>query len=147
MPANRKISGTWRGRLVDIQGFEGELELNLKCDGNDKVDGTFAVAIGGHHSSLSQRGQAQGTISDKGVALSLIGKELPVQISLTGDVLNLKRGGIGLRGVYHVDSRVYSPLQGGITCVSKDQVGEVDVATRRTSSEPKNVKRSGGKTV
>ena len=55
-----RLSGIWRGNLVDVQGFEGEVELNLKSDDDGQLRGTFSVEIGGHHSTLLQRGSVRG---------------------------------------------------------------------------------------
>ncbi len=44
MVDEKRLSGRWRGRLVDIQGFEGEIELELK--GSD--DQTLFAAMSGN---------------------------------------------------------------------------------------------------
>ena len=65
MPANRKLSGVWRGRLVDIQGFEGEVQLTLQSEDDGQVHGTFVVEIGGHHSTLLQPAELRGNATEK----------------------------------------------------------------------------------
>lgn len=133
MVAIKRMSGSWRGRMVDVLGFEGELELDLKAGRGGEIKGQYHIEIGAGHSSLQQRGDIAGTISEKGLKLALVGERLPVKISLNGDAIELRDGGVGLRGVYEVSARGYSPLQGGIVCASKDQKLGLEVATRRDS--------------
>jgi hypothetical protein len=131
MVAVRKLSGLWRGRLVDIQGFEGELELDLKGGSAGQLTGTFNVSIAANHAPIRQRGAVEGKFSDDKLTLALVGKDLPVKIGLIGDVLDLRDGGVGLRGSYEVSAKTFSPLQGGVACAAKDQKFEDDVASRR----------------
>ena len=131
MPAIQKLSGSWRGRLVDVQGFEGDLQLTLKSDDDGQLRGTFTVQIGTHHSSLRHHGEVQGKGTEKELSLALAprDREVPVKISLTADVLDLRDGGMGLRGTYEVSARAYSPLQGGVVCASAHRKDEDDVVT------------------
>ena len=140
MPAIQKLSGAWRGRLVDIQGFEGELHLTLKSDDNGELRGTFTVQVGTHHSSMRQEGEVHGKGSEKTLTLALAPepRRRPVKINLTADVLALRDGGTALRGIYEVSARGYSPLRGGVVCASthrKDD-DEVVTATRQTREHP-----------
>jgi hypothetical protein len=131
MPAIHDISGVWRGKLVDIQGFEGDVELTLKAADDGQLQGTFAVTIGGHHGAVRRRGEVRGKSTEKQVSLALTSKdkELPVKISATGDVLNLRGGGAGLRTTYQISAKGYSPLQGGVLCASKDRKDVEETAT------------------
>ncbi|MGD1973600.1 MAG: hypothetical protein PVH37_20900 [Desulfobacterales bacterium] len=127
----RRISGNWRGRLVDVQGFEGDLELNLKSGRDGRLSGMFSVEIGANHSTLRQRGTVEGKVSQKGLNLAFAVEKPPLKIKLTGDVIDLRDGGLGLRGAYDVSARNFSPLQGGVACAAKDQKVEVEIATKR----------------
>jgi hypothetical protein len=126
-----RLSGIWRGRLIDVQGFEGEVELNLKSDDDGQLSGTYSVEVGGQHSTLRQHGSVRGKGTEKGLSLTLVGKEQPVNISLKGNILKLTDGGMGLSATYDVSAKGFSPLQGGVVCASKDQKVEVDIATKR----------------
>lgn len=133
MPAIRKLSGLWRGRLVDVQGFEGDLEINMRAGSAGQLSGTFDVAIGATHSTIRRQGTIEGKVSGQELRLALIGRDLPVKFELVGEVLNLRDGGLGLKGVYEVSAKGFSPLQGGVVSAAKDQKLEVDIATRRAA--------------
>lgn len=122
MPENNSIQGTWTGRLVDVQGFEGEITFDLKQEKKgQEVYGSFDAAIGVNHTSMRQRGAVKGSLA--GDRLDLIfetkaGDERPVVIRMAGQVQPLKEGGAGLKATYEVSARGFSPLQGGILCAS-----------------------------
>jgi hypothetical protein len=129
-----RLSGIWRGRLIDIQGLEGDVELNLKSGDNGQLHGTFSVEIGGHHATLRQHGSVQGKSTERGLRLALVGDERPVKIGLTGNILQLRDGGMGLSATYEVSAKGFSPLQGGVVCASKGQKVEVELVSKREVS-------------
>ena len=133
MVANRRIPGTWRGRLLDVQSFEGALTLHLKSVRGGRVRGTFNVEIGQTHSSLRRDGEVGGTYEEGRLELAFIGEELPVKILLSASVQELLDGGVGMSGTYEVSARQFSPIQGGVFCASKDRKVEV-VAAKLTET-------------
>ncbi len=143
MPTARRLSGVWRGRLVDIQGFEGALELKLESGAGGKLRGSYHVDIATTHSAMRQQGEVHGSYSKSGLSLAFASKEPPIGIRLTGDVLDLRDGGVGMRGVYEVSAKTFSPLQGGVISAAKDQRADVDIASKRDATQAPRV---GGST-
>jgi hypothetical protein len=128
-----RLTGIWRGRLVDVLGFEGELELDLVSTDDGQLHGTFGAEIGGHHSTLRRTGKVRGKGTERAINLVLVGEDQqsPVKINLKGDVLELRDGGVGMRATYQVSAEHFSPLQGGILTASKDRQKEVEIVARR----------------
>jgi hypothetical protein len=141
MPSARRLSGVWRGRLVDVQGFEGVLELTIESGAAGRLRGSYNVEIATTHSTMRQQGEVHGSYSQKGLSLAFASKEPPIEIRLAGDVLDLRDRGVGMRGVYEVSARTFSPLQGGVISAAKDQRPDVDIASKRDATK---APRAGG---
>lgn len=120
MSADHASKDRWLGRLVDVQGFEGELALDLRLPKSGKsVSGSYDVSIGVNHMSSRQHGAVSGTLAKDRLKLVLeAGKEPPVTISLEGSLRKLQDGGLGLCATYRVSTRGYSPLQEGVVVAS-----------------------------
>ena len=56
-------------------------------------------------------------------------KQPQVRISMDGDVIDSRNGGLGRSASYAVSARGFSTLRGGIVCASKD--GEVEVVAAK----------------
>lgn len=122
MPFTESMQGKWTGRLVDVQGFEGEISLDLKHDKKGKeVSGSFNVAIGVNHASMRYDGTVSGYLEKDTIKLTFeakTGKGEPVVITLVGQAQTLREGGAGLKATYEVAAKGFSPLQAGILCVN-----------------------------
>lgn len=134
--ADQSIGGHWTGRLVDVQGFEGTVVLDVEPGGSAKeVRGAFAVEIGVNHGSSRARGQLKGSLRGEMLSLAFeTDADPPFRIVMDGQVRQLRPGGLGLAATYSVDGRSYSPLQGGILCASKGQP-ETSVAMGRSPAK------------
>jgi len=117
----KKLSGTWRGRLIDVQGFEGELRLDVAARSDGRISGEYGVTIGATHTSMVQRGKLTGAWKDGVLTLGFALEKPPVKVAVKAEALALRDGGVGLTGVYKVSARNFSPLQGGVISVSKDR--------------------------
>lgn len=119
MQHDDSVEGKWTGRLIDVQGFEGELTFELREEKKgQELYGSFDVTLAGTHAPIRQEGSIRGT-RERGrlvlVVLMLQGeKRQPVSIRLEGDAKALKEGGIGLCATYDVSVKGFSPLQGGV---------------------------------
>jgi hypothetical protein len=113
------VAGTWRGRLVDIRGFEGQISLHLQGEGGE-VKGVAEAVIGATHVSEAYRipvaGKARG---DRLVLEGRAGGEQGVGFAIDARVFELPGGGSGLRGTYEVAARGFSPLRAGAIAASK----------------------------
>ena len=117
----KRLGGAWRGRLVDLQGFEGEILLTLETADKGVLAGEFSVSIGGSHTSIVQRGTVRGSFKPDTVALSFQLRNPPVKVVVRATAQVLRDGGVGLSGTYDVSAKGFSPLQGGAIAVSKDR--------------------------
>lgn len=143
------VEGRWRGRLVDVQGFEGELSLELQRATGGFV-GSFRAAIGGQHETMQRDGAVRGALEKDRLRLVVeTGEQEPVTIQLDGQLIALRDGGVGLAGTYEVATRGFSPLKGGIISANKDRpapsilVGGGTVSVSRTRAD---APRSGRRT-
>jgi hypothetical protein len=122
MANNRSTGDRWLGHLIDVQGFEGELALDLRTvKGKDKqaVEGVYDASIGVNHQSSRQQGRASGSVSKSRLKLVLSAdSEPPVTISLDAEIRTLRDGGQGLCGTYQVAARGHSALQEGVVVAS-----------------------------
>lgn len=110
------VAGTWRGRLIDIRGFEGEITLRLDGEGG-AVKGVVDAAIGATHSSEVRRLAVTGKIDED--RLTLEGEAADgVGIGIDARLFALTGGGVGLRGTYEVAARAFSPLRAGVIAAS-----------------------------
>ena len=117
----KRLGGAWRGRLVDLQGFEGEILMTLQAVDEAAVGGTFSVSIGSTHASLVQRGEVKGTVRDSVVMFAFQLRDPPVKVVWRATAQDLRDGGVALSGTYDVSAKTFSPLQGGAISVSKDR--------------------------
>lgn len=120
MASTPGMRGTWTGRMVDLQGFEGEITLRLeRGEKSGTVMGWFDVAIGGHHDSIRRRGTVEGRQTDDRIVLNLeVGDEKAARIAVDGRVWALNSGGTGLCATYDVAAKSFSPLRGGVLALS-----------------------------
>jgi hypothetical protein len=131
------MSGRWRGRLIDVQGLEGELALDLKVDGRGRVSGLARTAIGGHHVPLELLEEVSGRAKADRLELELVGgEERPVAILLTARVMEMTGGGLGMCAEYDVSARGFSPLQGGVAALNKDAPVPAAQAARQDAGGP-----------
>lgn len=115
MKRTRTIEGSWTGRLIDIQGFEGEFFLELKQNAENKVYGTFRVIIRDEEALLIQEGATEGTVLKDTFDIVFVPKNKEaVKIRMEGRVQDLREEGLGLRATYDVSGKTLSPFQGGI---------------------------------
>ena len=117
----KRLGGAWRGRLVDLQGFEGEILLTLRAADDSVVGGSFSVSIGSTHASVVQRGEVKGTVRDSAATFAFQLREPPVEVVWRATAQDLRDGGVALSGTYRVSAKTFSPLQGGAISVSKDR--------------------------
>ena len=111
MPA---ISGSWDGRFIDVGGFEGTLQLYLK-EGRGKVDGRYVVSVLDEHGPIDDEGGIKGTVDGERVQLTFSSKQgQDVRISFVGQVFACRNDGLGIKGVYDIAARRFSPLGGGV---------------------------------
>ena len=120
MAATPTMRGTWTGRMLDLQGFEGEITLRLdRGEKSGAVMGLFDVAIGSHHDSVRQRGTVDGRLAGDRLVLFLkVGEDGAIRIAVEGRVWQLHDGGTGLCATYDVASRAFSPLRGGVLALN-----------------------------
>ncbi len=113
-----EVSGTWRGRLVDIRGFEGQISLRLA--GEAAVKGTAEVAVGATHTSDAYRIPVSGKLSEGRMVLEgTAGGDPGVGFAIDCQVFEIPSGGLGLQGTYEVAARGFSPLRAGVIAASK----------------------------
>ena len=113
----RDLAGTWKGKLVDVLGLDGELELMLEFAGKGEVSGRFQMRIHHTHSVQELEGQLSGKVS--GTEIELIHKgpremgfRFLGQIKRTGQ----QRRELSMVGCYEVDSQArpgFVPMRGG----------------------------------
>lgn len=121
MASDRSSVVRWQGRLMDVQGFEGEVTLDLRGPrGKDNaVEGTFEAAIGVNHHSSLQQGKVVGKASKSRLNLRLtVHADPPLTIELDAGVQSLRDGGRGLCGTYSIQTRGHSALQEGVAVLS-----------------------------
>lgn len=121
MASDTRSTVRWQGRLMDVQGFEGELTLDLRGPrGKDNaVEGTFDASIGVNHHSSRQQGKVSGTATKSGLKLRLmVQADPPLSIELDAGVHGLRDGGQGLCGTYSISTRGHSALQEGVAVLS-----------------------------
>ena len=115
-----KVSGKWQGRLLDAAGFEGIINLEMRGRG-EKVSGTYDVALITQHGDNPRRGKLAGRLSEGKIALTLKpGSKTDPKIELHGNVFKSGQG-LGLKGIYEIEQRKFSPLVRGIVCASSDR--------------------------
>lgn len=142
-----KVSGKWQGRLLDAAGFEGIINLELRGRGG-KISGTYDVALITQHGENSRRGKLAGRISRDKIGLTLEpANDSDPKIELQGNVFQSGRG-LGLKGMYEIERRKFSPLVRGIVCASNDQVtGQPEIKVvnpEADSGKPKKPRRKKG---
>lgn len=119
MVDTRGLSGAWRGRLIDIRGYEGEVALRLGGEG-DKLTGVAEVSVGGTHASESHRMVLTGELQeDRLVLTGAVPGDVGVEFGIEADVFEMPIGGIGLRGTYEVGTKRWSSLRAGVITASK----------------------------
>lgn len=112
------VAGTWRGRLIDIRGYEGEVSLRL--DGDERrFKGVATVSIGGTHASQTHRIELVGELRDDRLVLSgTVPGDVGVEFGIEAAVFELPVGGMGLRGTYEVATKTWSALRAGVITAS-----------------------------
>lgn len=113
--AMEKVEGAWVGRLIDVGGFEGQVNLTLQKS-KGALEGYFDAAIDGQHRPVRIRGKISGkqTGSEVVLMLDLGQQDSTVAISLEGDVYSTRRGELAVCGRYAVSTRRNSPLMAGV---------------------------------
>lgn len=113
------VAGTWRGRLIDIRGYEGEVSLRL--DGDERrFKGVATVSIGGTHASQTHRIELVGELGDGRLVLSgAVPGDVGVEFGIEAAVFELPVGGTGLRGTYEVAAKSWSALRAGVITASR----------------------------
>jgi hypothetical protein len=146
MAFDGSVQGRWTGRLIDVLGFEGELSLDLTQEKRTSaVTGTFIVELAGQHASVRRRGSVRGGLEKDRLVLTVDVKEEPsAQIELTGDLLRLAEGGVGLCATYSVSARRFASLQGGVACASTGRPLTA-VAIEREAVAPRTPAPASGK--
>lgn len=111
------VTGSWRGRLVDVRGFEGELTLDLRAKAA-RITGDFRSAVGAQHETIDRQGPVKGTLDGNRLSLEMLAAD-GVEIAIHGTVFRLRAGGTGLKAVYKVvAAEGFSPLHGGVLVAS-----------------------------
>ncbi len=131
------VAGTWRGRLIDIRGFEGEISLRLVGDGG-AVKGVAEVSVGATHTSQQHRLTVSGKVDgDRLVLEGAASREAGVRFGIEARVFELHGGGLGLRGTYEVAARGFSPLRAGAIAASTGvKVPSVEVKAETRTVRP-----------
>lgn len=57
------LAGLWQGRYMDVRGYEGQLELQLKNSG-DQVDGIFHLSLLNEGTPNIIRGKISGSVKE-----------------------------------------------------------------------------------
>lgn len=116
---HREVTGSWRGRLIDIRGYEGEVTLRLEGDG-ESVRGTASVSIGGTHASTIRRLELRGELREDQLRLSgAVPGDLGVEIAVDATLFEMPIGGTGLRGTYEVTAKQWSPMRAGVLTAAR----------------------------
>jgi photosystem II stability/assembly factor-like uncharacterized protein len=124
-----RMTGRWVGSLLDAAGFEASLTLELR-ERRGVVKGQYEVLLETQHGGEPQVGSVEGKVSDGRVSLRLVpSEERYVEVGFEGDVFDCL-GGAGLKGVYEVSPRTYSPLLGGVIAASTEDVARVDAVVK-----------------
>lgn len=120
-----KVSGRWIGRLVDAAGYEGSITLDLR-QRRTNVRGGYEVQLVAQHGTPVSAGSVEGDLDGDQLKLRLLpsGPHDP-EVEMRGDVFECL-GGVGMKGVYDVSPRAYSPLLGGVVAASTEAVSRVD---------------------
>ncbi|MFQ5628961.1 MAG: hypothetical protein ACE5I1_09390 [bacterium] len=123
MLKSKLFQGEMKGRIMDAQGFEGDLKLNLqRGEKKGSLGGAFRITLGVNHASATKEGEITGSFSKNRIKLVFeFCENQHVTIRMNGNVFPLMDGGIGLKGTYDVHAHGFSPLQGGIVVANKDQ--------------------------
>lgn len=120
-----RVTGRWIGRLVDAAGFEGSLTLELR-QRRDSIRGGYEIRLSTHHGEPPQVGSVEGKLDDYHLVLRLIPTdETRAEVELDGDVFDCL-GGAGMKGVYQVSPKTYSPLIAGVVAASTEDVSAMD---------------------
>ena len=111
------MKGTWTGKLVDVQGFEGDVHLQLEGKG-ESLRGSFRASLLAHHDAIPVRGSVRGKLARDRLRLTLAaGDDFGAEFD--AKLLDLSAGGSGLCGTYEVSGRAFSPLHGGIAVLNR----------------------------
>lgn len=132
----REVAGRWRGRLIDIRGYEGEISLRLDGD-DERLKGVATVVIGGTHSSETHRIELTGELREDRLVLSgAVPGDVGVEFGIDATVFEMPIGGIGLRGTYEVVAKRWSALRAGvITASSGVRPASAEVESRAPEAE------------
>lgn len=110
-----KFGGEWRGRLVDAAGFEGTVTLDMRGRGG-KVSGRYHAALFTQHGDAGRKGKLAGRMEDGKISLTLRPeRDNDPKIELRGTVFPMGKG-MGLKGIYEIEQRKFSPLVRGVMC-------------------------------
>jgi hypothetical protein len=120
LPKRDVTKGTWTGKLVDVQGFEGDVRLRLSGKG-EALRGTFAASLLTQDDPVALRGTVSGKLVRGRIRLSFEAEEFSA--SFDAKLLDLAAGGEGACGTYEVSARGFSPLRGGIVVLNRGATG------------------------
>ncbi len=70
MSQQKIFSGKWTGDYLDVKGYKGTLEMEIKADG-DRISGEFTLTIKDVDAPQVMKGALSGVESEKGLRLSL----------------------------------------------------------------------------
>jgi hypothetical protein len=117
----KAIAGTWRGRLIDVRGLEGELTLELSAN-RGRAKGIANAAIGATHETERRRVKLQGKYGDDALTLfGVVDERAEVDLAIDVKIFELAGGGHGMCGTYRVSARSFSPLRAGVIAASKGE--------------------------
>jgi hypothetical protein len=143
MGIERSIEGTWSGRLVDVQGFEGQIKLRLASHDQKRgrVRGDVEVTIGEVDEGITADGDVSGELDGESLTLVFSLPKTAVMIRAAGRVFPLRAGGLGLRAIYQVSAEAFSPLQAGIVTAATGMVQDELTAVPREHPTPQEVQQ------
>ena len=113
----KDVAGIWKGKLVDVLGLDGELELILELTKDGGVSGRFQMRLRHTHSVQEAEGPVRGKVSGSKIELVHKGPQ-DMGFRFLGQLVPTGRRSrrMSMVGCYELDSQArpgFAPLRAG----------------------------------